>query len=181
MPDCKGGARKGFGNMSSIAQALPDPEIQAAAAYFASLTVRPWVRVVETDTVPKTYVKPSNMRLPLPNGGSEPIGDHIVELPEDEAAAIARDPRSGFIAYVPPGSIAKGQVIVKIGGGETTACTVCHGPALNGIGATPPIAGRHTGYVVRQLDFFQNGSCPGPAEARCATSVQRLTADDMLV
>jgi len=180
MADFKSGARKGFGAMPQIAQALGDADVQAAAAYFASLAVRPWVHVVETDTVPKTYVNPSNMRLPLPSGGSEPIGSRIVELPEDESAAIARDPRSGFVAYAPKGSIAKGQGLVTTGAGETTACTICHGPALKGTATAPAIAGRHTGYLVRQLYFFQDGSRSDPSAALMYSVVQRLTADDML-
>jgi cytochrome c553 len=130
--------------------------------------------------VPKTYVNPGNMRLALPNGGTEPIGSRIVELPENEAAAVARDPRSGFIAYVPKGSVAKGQMLVTTGGGETTACVICHGPTLKGVGTAPAIAGRHTGYVVRQLYFFQNGSRSGPAEALMHNVVQRLNDDDMV-
>jgi cytochrome c553 len=180
MADFKSGARTGFGQMPAIAQALSDADVQSAAAYFSSLPARPWIRVVETDTVPKTYVNPGNMRLALPNGGTEPIGSRIVELPENEAAAVARDPRSGFVAYAPPGSIAKGQTLVTTGGGETTACVICHGPALKGVGATPAIAGRHTGYMVRQLYFFQNGSRSGPAEALMHSVVQRLTIDDMV-
>src|SRR5580692_4817897 len=180
MAGFKSGTRKGFGVMPDIAQALSDADVQAAAAYFTSLAARPWVHVVETDTVPKTYVNPGNMRLALPNGGTEPIGSRIVELPENEAAAVARDPRSGFVAYAPPGSIAKGQALVATGGGETTACVICHGPALKGVGATPAIAGRHTGYMVRQLYFFQDGSRSGPAEALMHSVVQRLTIDDML-
>jgi hypothetical protein len=111
--------------------------------------------------VPKTYVNPSNMRLALPGGGSEPTGTRIVELPEDEYAAVARDPRSGFVAYAPKGSIAKGETLVTTGGGETTPCTICHGPALRGIGATPGI---------------QSGSRgSGPQEALMHNVVQRLT------
>ena len=174
MADFKSGTRKGFGDMPAIAQALPDADVQSAAAYFAALTMRPWVRVSETDTVPKTYVNPSNMRVALPGGGTESIGNRIVELPEDEAAAVARDPRSGFVAYVPTGSIARGKALVTTGGGETTACVICHGPALKGIGTAPPIAGRHAGYLVRQLYFFQNGSRSGSSE------VQRLTDADMV-
>jgi cytochrome c553 len=180
MADFKSGARKGFGQMPEIAEALSDSDVQSAAAYFSALAVRPWVRVVETDTVPTTYVNSSNMRLALPNGGSEPIGSRIVELPEDENAAIARDPRSGFIAYAPKGSIAKGQALVTTGGGETTPCTVCHGPALKGTGLAPAIAGRHTGYMARQLYFFQTGNRSGPQEALMHNVVEKLTDDDML-
>jgi cytochrome c553 len=180
MADFKSGTRKGFGVMPEVAQALTDADVQSTAAYFSALPARAWLRVVETDTVPKTYVNPSNMRLPLPGGGSEPIGDRIVELPEDENAAIARDPRSGFVAYAPKGSEAKGQALVTTGAGETTACTICHGPALKGVGSTPGIAGRHTGYLVRQLYFFQSANRSGPEEALMHNVVQRLTAEDML-
>ncbi len=109
MADFKIGVRKGFGIMPAIAQALGDAESRSAVAYFASLPARPWVHVVEFDIVPKTYVNASNMRLALQNGGSEPLGNRIVELPDDETAAIARDPRSGFVAYVPKGSVSKGE------------------------------------------------------------------------
>jgi cytochrome c553 len=180
MADFKSGARKGFGIMPSIAQAVGDADVRSAAAYFSSLPARPWVRVVEADTVPKTYVNASNMRLAVPSGGSEPIGDRIVELPDDEAAAVARDPRSGFVAYVPKGSVAKGETLVRTGGGETTACIICHGPALKGVGTAPAIAGRHTGYIVRQLYFFQDGSRSGAVAALMRNVVQRLTDDDML-
>jgi cytochrome c553 len=180
MVDFKSGARKGFGDMPTIAQAVSDEDFQSAAAYFAALPTRPWVRVIETDTVPKTYVNPSNMRVKLPTGGSEPIGSRIVELAEDEEAAIARDPRSGFVAYVPPGSIAKGEALATTGGGKTTACTVCHGPALKGLGEAPPIAGHHANYIVRQLYFFQDGSRSGASAALMQGVVQKLSVDDML-
>jgi cytochrome c553 len=180
MADFKSGARKGFGIMPEIAQALTDADVQSAATYFSTLPARAWLRVVETDTVPKTYVNSSNMRLSLPSGGTEPIGSRIVELPEDENAAVARDPRSGFVAYAPKGSVAKGQALVTTGAGETTACTICHDPTLKGVGATPAIAGRHTGYLVRQLYFFQSGNRSGPQEVLMHNVVLRLTVEDML-
>ena len=83
--------------------------------------------MVETDTVPKTYVGPGNKRLRLPGGGTEPIGNRIIEIPEDEAVVLNRDPRSGFIAFVPKGSIAKGQAIVTTGADKTVPCAICHG------------------------------------------------------
>jgi cytochrome c553 len=180
MADFKSGARKGFGVMPAIAQALTDADFQSAAAYFASLTVRPWVRVVETDTVPKTYVAPGNIRLALPGGGPEPIGNRLVELPEDAQAALDRDPRSGFVVYAPTGSLANGQTLVTNGGGKTTACAICHGAALKGLGTTPTIAGHHANYLVRQLYFFQDGERSGPSAALMHGVAQRLTVDDML-
>jgi cytochrome c553 len=180
MADFKSGARKGFGVMPTIAQALTDDEVQSAAAYFASLKERPWVRVVETDTVPKTYVAPGNIRLKLPDGGTEPIGSRIVELPEDEEAALNRDPRSGFVAYVPTGSIARGEALVATGDGKTTQCAICHGETLKGLGDAPPIAGRHANYIVRQLYFFQDVSRSGPSATLMQGVVQKLSVDDMV-
>jgi cytochrome c553 len=181
MADFKSGARKGFGEMPTIAQALTDADFQSAAAYFASLPVRSWVRVVETDTVPKTYVAPGNIRLKLPSGGTEPIGNRLVELPEDEQAAVERDPRSGFVLYAPTGSLAKGSALVTTGGGgKTTACVICHGATLKGLGTTPAIAGRHGNYIVRQLYFFQDDERSGPSAVLMKNVVQRLDVGDML-
>src|SRR4051794_16061955 len=104
MEDYKSGARKGSGSMATIGQAITADEIKAAADYFASVQPRPWVRVVETDNVPKTYVGPGNKRLAHPAGGTEPLGRRIIQIPEDEEIVLNRDPRKGFVTYVPKGS-----------------------------------------------------------------------------
>ena len=57
MLDFKSGARKGSGSMTAIGKDITDAEIKAAAEYFASVKPRPWVRVVEADAAPKTYVR----------------------------------------------------------------------------------------------------------------------------
>jgi cytochrome c553 len=61
-----------------------------------------------------------------------------------------------------------------------TKLSVAGGPALKGAGTTPALAGRHAGYTVRQLYFFQNGSRSGPDVALMHNVVRRLTDDDML-
>jgi len=66
-----------------------------------------------------------------PDGGNEPLGRRIVEMPNDVEQFELRDTRSQFTAYVPPGSIAKGEVLAKTGGsGTTVPCGICHGPDL---------------------------------------------------
>ena len=180
MADYKTGVRKGSGSMTAIAKAISDDDVRAAADYFASVKPRPWIRVVETDTVPKTYVGPGNKRLRLPGGSEEPIGHRIIEIPEDEEIVLNRDPRSGFIAFVPKGSIAKGEALAKNGDGKTIACAICHGPSLTGLGEVPPIAGRQANYVVRQLITFQDGSRAGSWAPLMAQVVANLTVDDML-
>ncbi len=180
MADYKSGARKGAGSMTTIGQAITDEDVRAAAEYFASLKPRPWIRVVETGTVPKTYVGPGNKRLRSPDGGSEPIGKRIIEIPEDEEIVLNRDPRSGFIAFVPKGSVAKGRALVTTGGGKTVPCAICHGPTLKGLGDVPPIAGRQANYVVRQLFDIQDGTRSGISPALMQQVVERLKVDDML-
>jgi cytochrome c553 len=159
---------------------LPTGTGHDESAYIASLKPRPWIRVVETDTVPKTYVVQGNKRLRLPGGATEPIGNRIIEIPEDEADVLNRDPRSGFVAMVPKGSIAKGQAIVTTGADKTVPCAICHGPTLKGLGEVPPIAGRQANYVVRQLFSIQDGSRGGVSSALMQQVVERLTLDDML-
>lgn len=180
MIDYKSGARKGSGSMTTIAKAIGEDDVRAAAEYFASLKPRQWIRVIETDTVPKTYVGQGNKRLRLPGGATEPIGNRIIEIPEDEAAVLNRDPRSGFVAMVPKGSIAKGQGLVTTGADKTLPCAICHGPTLKGLGDVPPIAGRQANYVVRQLFSIQDGSRGGVSSALMQQVVERLTLDDML-
>jgi cytochrome c553 len=99
MADWKSGDRKYSATMVAMAKVITDAEIRDSAEYFASIKPRPWIRVVETDTVPKSYVGPGNKRLLHPDGGSEPIGNRIIEVPEDEEVVVYRDPSSGFVAY----------------------------------------------------------------------------------
>ncbi len=182
MADYKSGARKGSGTMTAMAKTITDDEVREAAAYFEQLKPRPWIRLVETDTVPRTYIGPGNKRLAHPDGGTERLGRRIIEIPEDEEIVLNRDPRSGFVAYVPKGSIAKGKALVMSGGrGKTIACAICHGQTLQGLGKVPAIAGRHPNYIVRQLWSIQNGERTGPSAALMQAVVQKLSVDDMLV
>ena len=180
MADWKSGDRKYGGIMSAMAKVITEAEINDAADYFASVKPRSWIRLVETDTVPRTFIGPGNKRLVHPDGGTEPLGDRIIEVPEDEEVVVYRDPSSGFVAYVPNGSIAKGKELASGGGGKTIACVTCHGPALQGLGDVPAIAGRHPNYIVRQLWNIQNGDRGGASAAQMKPVVEKLTNDDML-
>ena len=182
LADFRSGARKGeaAGAMITIAKGLTDDEMTSAVAYFASLKPAPWTKVMETDTVPKSYFK-GTARLPRPEGGTEPIGNRIVELPENFERFEMRDPHSGFISYVPVGSLAKGEALVTTGGGGTTIpCAICHGPTLKGIGDVPGIAGRSPGNIARELYYIQTGDRGGPSVALMKGVVEKLTAADIL-
>jgi cytochrome c553 len=181
MADFKSGARKDPERMTAISKALSDEDARQAAEYFASLKPSAWIKVVEKNTVPKSYVATrGRMRLPL-GKDTEPIGQRIIELPDDVARATSRDPHSGFIAYVPTGSIAKGEALVKTGGsGKTIACVICHGDDLKGIGDVPRLAGLHPAYIVRQLWYFQGDLYSGSSSALMKRVVPKLNLDDMI-
>jgi cytochrome c553 len=180
LSDFKAGVRMGEA-MNDIAKDLSDEDARQASEWFATVKPKVWQSVVETDRVPKTFINIHLMRMPLPGGAEEPIGDRIIELPQDIARAESRDPHSGFIAYVPKGSLAKGKELVTTGGNsKTIQCAICHGPSLNGLGEVPAIAGHSPMYLFRQLYYFKDGSRHGSMSALMKGVVAHLSQDDML-
>lgn len=142
--------------MAQIARLLTDEEAMAAANYFASMKWRPWAKVVETETAPAVRTTTNGLFLPLAAAAPITLGNRIIEVPENpERTDVLRDPRSGFIAYVPFGSIARGQTIAT---GKTTRCAVCHGPDLKGTDKIPGVAGRTASYLMRQLWDIHQGA-----------------------
>ena len=165
--------------MIQDAQAATDAEVKEAAAYFSSFPFKKWIRVIEAKDVPKSRIAGS-MHVPT-NDGTEPLGQRIIEMPEDLARTELRDAASGFVAYVPIGSIKKGESLVKTGGaGKTVACGACHGADLKGLGPVPPLAGRSPSYTVRQLFDLQQGARKGTWSALMKAAVEKLTIDDMI-
>jgi cytochrome c553 len=155
-------------------------EIQAAAQYFSGLKPFRWIRVVETRTVGKTHVA-GWMLVSSTAAGLEPIGTRIVETPENLERTELRDDASGFIAYVPRGSIRKGESLVKTGdSGRTVPCAGCHGATLRGIGNVPSIAGRSPSYVVRQMYDIKTGSRAGINAGLMRAPVARLSVSDLI-
>ncbi|HLQ92143.1 MAG TPA: c-type cytochrome [Xanthobacteraceae bacterium] len=183
MEEMKSGVRKGARatSMIPIAKALGEADFKAAAEYFGSLKAPVWYKVVETDTVPKSYLGNGAMRFPVEHGGTEPIGNRIIELPQSDHSAESRDPRVGFVAHVPTGSIKKGETLVMTGGGgKTITCTICHGAELKGLGDIPAIVGRSPMYVYRQLNDIKTGTRAGAMTPLMKAVVDKLTDDDMI-
>ncbi len=172
--------------MAGFTKSLTDDDIKAAATYFSSIPAKPWIKVVESDSVPKT--KPNGgifITLEGADAGMEPLGDRIVETPVNaEDTEIRRNPRSGFIAYVPQGSLKKGEALVTTGttasGGKVTACTACHGTDLRGLGPVPRLAGRSPSYIARQLYDMQHGNRAGTWTPLMVPVVANLGPDDLL-
>ena len=187
MADYKSGARKFSGPqrgptllMIAAAKAATDAEVQAAANYFAALKLKPIIKVVEADTVPKTYLARNHFVI-SESGGEEPIGQRIVEVPVNVDQFELRDSRSQFIAYVPVGSVAKGEALAKTGGASATVpCAICHGPDLKGVGTIPGIASRSPSYAVRQLYDLKTGARAGIGSALMKPAVEKLSLEDMV-
>ena len=181
MADYKNGLRKSSeprmgppNAMLAIGEAANDAEVLAAAEYFASFDFKQWIRVVESATVPKPYVSGA-MFVASEDGSEEPIGQRIVELPEDLGRTGLRDGASGFVAYVPPGSIRRGEELV-----QAAQCGICHGSDLKGLGPVPGLAGRSPSYAVRQLYDFQTGARHGVWSELMQEVVADLTLEDLV-
>ena len=166
--------------MISFAKNMTDDEIKAAAEYFGAMKWTPWIKVMETTTVPKTRIQ-GGMFLTLEGGEKEPLGQRIIETPVNaEATEVLRDPHSGFIAYVPVGSLKKGEALVTTGAGKTTQCGLCHGPDLKGLGPVPGIAGRSPSYLMRQMFDMQQGVRKGTWTELMKPVVSKLSEEDLL-
>jgi cytochrome c553 len=182
MASYKAGTRKDDARMGPIAQAASDEDVRQAAEYFAALKPTVWVKIIETAMPPRTFIATAGRHRQLhPAGGTEPIGRRILEIPADPFRTEIRDPHSGFIAYVPPGSIARGEALVKSGpSGKTVQCAICHGEGLKGLGEVPRLAGLQPLYVARQLFDMRYGSSAGKAAALMKAVVTNLSEDDII-
>jgi len=186
MNDFRDGARKSAESrktntnlMIAYAKAMTAEEIKQAAQYFGAMPWTPWIRVVETSTVPKMASR-GGIWMPVEGGGREPIGERIVETPENpERTETLRDPRSGFIAYAPVGSIKAGEGLAR-GGGRTEACATCHGADLKGLGPVPGIAGRSPSYLARQMYDMQSGARHGEWAELMKPVVAKLDGADLV-
>jgi len=165
--------------MQAIGANATEEEVAVAAAYFSSLIPKQWIRVVETDTVPETVVA-GWMYVEKEGAGNEPIGNRILEMPEDLERTELRDDNSGFIAYVPVGSIARGEQLVRSSTDGAATCSSCHGAELKGLGPVPALAGRSPSYIARQLFDFQNGRRQGLWSPLMAEVVASLAIEDIV-
>jgi cytochrome c553 len=121
------------------------------------------------------------MWAPDEGGGTEPIGERVIEVPENLQLVEMRDGAAPFLAYVPVGSLKRGEALVRTGGGgKTIACTTCHGDNLKGLGNIPSIAGRSPSSLGRQLFDFQTGARHGTNAALMQAPVAKLTNADVV-
>jgi cytochrome c553 len=164
--------------MIKASKAVTDQELKEAAAYFASIKPRSNISVVETDTVPKTHVRDLFL-APMDGGEKEPIGQRIIEIPENVEHFVSRDARARFIAYVPVGSIQKGRALAA-SSDLRVQCAACHGADLKGTAVAPGIAARSPTYMFRQLYDFRSGARKGANSETMKPVAEQLSMEDMI-
>jgi cytochrome c553 len=164
--------------MIGFAKATTPEEDRAAAEFFAEQPYPRRLKVVESKTAPKVRLQ-GGMHMAIPageGGGMEPIAaDEIVEVPDDNLRAEARDTRMGWTAYVAPGTLKRGRQIAA-----RAQCATCHGANLEGLGPVPPLAGRSPSYAMRQLFDFKTGARRGPWGELMKPVVAGLTVQDLM-
>ena len=172
--------------MAAIARNLSEEEARSAARYYSAIAFEKTYRVVESDTVPTFTASINGLFLKADGDETEPLGRRLIELPESSYETnMLRNPRSRFVVYAPPGSLARGESLVRTGGGgspaTTVECMTCHGPDLRGLaGLGPPIAGRSPSYLARQLYDFRQGNRNGTFAALMRPTVANLDEADIV-
>lgn len=167
-------------SMRGIADSITEAEVVEAARYFSHLRARQRSRVVEATSLPRTIAS-DGLHFVDPRAGSEALGDRIVEVALSREAHELRDPFAKYVAYVPPGSVARGRVLATDGRTDgTKACASCHGARLQGIGLVPPLAGRAPSYLLRQLIAFRTGARSSPAAVPMRDEAATLDIHDMI-
>ena len=164
--------------MARIATWLTDEEKQQVAEYYSSIPFRSMVRVVESETAPQVRASLNRLLMADEEAPWLPLNGQIIEVAEDaEATEITRDPRGTFVAYVPTGSVAKGEELVTTGAGKTTPCGTCHNSEQPAFADFPDINGRTASYLMRQLWDMKQGTRVNPL---MAPVVVNLNSEDML-
>jgi cytochrome c553 len=165
--------------MRSVADSATPSEVATAARYFSTLRLRRRAQVVEAERIPR--VRPGvGLYFLAPGGGDEPLGQRLIEVATDAERHELRDARAEYVAYVPPGSIARGKTLATRGVPGVQACMSCHGQRLRGVGLVPPLAGRSPSYMLRQLLGFAAGARSSPEAAPMRAIAAALRLDDMI-
>lgn len=157
-----------------------DEELSTAATFFAAQTLHRRVVVIEAERVPRSHIV-GWVYAAEQDGGSEPLGERLLEFAPDAVRHENRDDEMRYVAYVPLKSIDRGKHMVQKGADSpVNACSRCHGPRLHGGGMIPPIAGRSPTYILRQLLAFQTGARSGATGIPMRAVVKNLKIAEMI-
>jgi len=158
---------------------LTKADTDEAAKYYSGLKYTKHTRIVETKEIPRVTTN-SFVYVFDQTGAREPLGERIVEGPDDFVRFEMRDPNVTFTAYVPMGATARGAALAKGDGSARASCESCHGPGLKGTPIGPPIAGRPLTPTFRQLRAFKTGTRNGQGALLMKPVVAGLSQKDMI-
>jgi len=159
--------------MTQIAGNVSEEDLAAAADYFAAQAMTRRTRVIETARVPKMHVV-GWIYAPDADGGTEPLGERLLEMTRDPELHERRADGQLYIAYAPVGSINRGKSYAS------STCATCHGEHLQGVGLIPPLAGRSPTYILRQLVAFKTGTRSAATSAPMTTVVAEMKINNMI-
>ncbi len=184
--DFRSGARKPYGpekyapsrDMHKLAKFLTDAEIDESAKYFSQQKLKRRVYVIESLRIPRA--EPA-FWIYKEWGGTEDLGDRLLEVAQDLERHERRDDRLEYMAYVPPGAISRGKKLaVQAEGKKTQVCSTCHGTNLKGMNDVPAIAGRQPSYLLRQMLAFKAGVRTNSEAAQMTPVVENLDLNEMI-
>lgn len=164
-------------NMLKIAKAMTAEEIDASAKYFSQQKLRRRVYVIESLRIPRAE---RAAWIYEEVGGTEDLDDRLLEVTNELVRHERRDDRLEYMAYVAPGSINRGKLLVTKGENKTEACAKCHLAKLMGTDKIPPLAGRSPTYLLRQMLAFRNGMRTSEAARQMTPIVEKLTLEEMI-
>jgi cytochrome c553 len=168
--------------MTEMAYAISEKDLREAAEYFSRIprSKQKWMRVVETSRAPANHVGAGGARFFDKGGATVPLGpDMIYEIAESEEVELRND-HTGFVDYVPMGSLAKGRIVSLGNRGQFRSCGSCHGADFRGHDDAPRLAGRSAYYLIRQLADMRAGYRKGPALGEMKEVVGKLSDADIL-
>lgn len=160
--------------MIAIARKVSDADLRAAADYYAALPRRAHIRVIEGETAPAWRGSFFGWMEEVPGQPAQPLNGQVVEIAEDWSRMLLADPTSGIVVHAPVGSLARGETVARSGGSNGQACAACHGAGLRGSEIGPPLAGRSSAYLARQLLDIKTGARSGPAVTQMQGPAQGL-------
>ena len=168
--------------MTEMAYAISEKDLREAAEYFSRIprSKQKWMRVVETSRAPANHVGAGGARFFDEGGATVPLGpDMIYEIAESEEVELRND-HTGFVDYVPMGSLAKGRIVALGNRGQFRSCGSCHGADFRGHDDAPRLAGRSAYYLIRQLADMRAGHRKGPGPDKMKEVTGKLSDADLL-
>ena len=168
--------------MTEMAHAISEKDLREAAEYYSRIprSKQKWMRVVETSRAPANYIGAGGARFFEKGAATVPVPPNMIyEIAESEEVELRND-HTGFVDYVPMGSLAKGRIVALGNRGQFRACGSCHGQDYRGKDDVPRLAGRSAYYLIRQLADMRAGYRKGPALGEMKEVVGKLSDADIL-